>query len=93
MEVVEDEGILFEVIDLWFLFLVDYDFVVVFVCKMGCVVVVYEVLREVGVVVEVIVSIMECCFEYFEFVLLCVMGYDVFYLLVKFEKYYLFDLD
>lgn len=96
LEVVDElvqVGISVEVIDVVMLILLDFDIIVELVQKIGCCVIVYEVLKIVGYGVEIVVCLSEECM-YDLFVLVeCVIGFDMYILLFCLEMKYLLSVE
>lgn len=96
MQVVEElvvMGILVEVINLCIIWLLDIDMVLVLVCKIGWVVIIEEVFLMCLVLFEIVYQVQEKGFDYFDVLILCVIGKDVLMLyVVNLEKLVLLNV-
>lgn len=81
--VVDEIGLDVEIIDLCSFWLLDLEIIVVLVKKIGCCVIVYEVICICGFGVELMLLVQEYCFYYLEVLIECVIGWDIFYLYVQ----------
>lgn len=88
VKLVEVEGIFVEIIDLRIILLIDEEIILNFVKKIGKFMVVIEVVKFYGLVVEFIIMVNEKVFFYLEVVLVCFIGFDIIVFLVRGEYYY-----
>lgn len=87
------EGISVEVIDVVMLCLLDFVIIVELVVKIGCCVIVQEVLKMVGFGVEIVVCLVEELLYDLLVLVECVIGYDIYILLFCLEMKYLLSVD